>query len=255
MTSQRTSVVTGSASGIGQATCARLERDGHRVIDVDLAGASITVDLATAAGRQALVDEVGRASGGRIDAVVANAGVADSAEGCVRVNHFGAIATLTGLRPLLVGSAAPRAVLTASSSVINDNDPAVVAACLAGDEEVAVAAAGTNHLAAYPSTKRAVARWMRQVAPSDDWAGAGIALNAVAPGIVRTAMTAPLMADPAMVELMTDAVPMPLGGIALPADVAEAIAFLASPDTMRICGQVLFIDGGADAVLRGDDIW
>lgn len=251
----RTYVVTGAASGIGRATCERLERDGHRVIDVDRRDASITVDLGTRAGRAALVEEVAAASGGTVDAVVANAGTMAGGEPCVRVNLFGAVATLEGLRPLLARSDAPRAVATASSSVLNAHLPAIVDACLAGDEEAAVAAAAGQDLIAYPSSKRALARWVRREAPTAAWAGAGIGLNAVAPGIVETPMTEPLFADPGMVELMDGAVPMPYGGRCRPEHVAEAIAFLAAPATARVTGQVLFVDGGADAVLRGDDVW
>lgn len=252
----RTYVVTGSASGIGRATCALLRSQGHRVIDVDLHEATICVDLARASGRRSLVEEVAVASGGAIDGVVANAGTQASPELCVRVNHFGAVATCEGLRPLLLESPAPRVVVTASSSVLNVHTPELVDACLAGEEERAVALAVVGHeLVAYPSTKRAVARWVRRAAPTPDWAGAGIALNAVAPGVVETPLIAPLLGDPDMVALMDAAVPMPLGGRAQPEDVAAVIAFLASPAATRICGQVLFVDGGADATLRGDDVW
>jgi len=251
----RTYVVTGSASGIGRATCERLERDGHRVIDVDLHDASITADLATPAGRAALVDEVTTASGSRIDAIVANAGVMAAPELCVRVNFFGAVATLEGLRPLLAASDAPRAVATASSSVMNPTDPALIEACLSGDEDAAVAAAAGTGLLGYPSSKRALARWVRRNAPTDVWAGRGIGLNAVAPGVVQTPMTAPLLADETMRPIVEEAVPMPYGGHAEPAHIAEVIAFLASAEVQRVCGQVLFIDGGADALTLGEDIW
>lgn len=253
----RTCVVTGSASGIGRATCERLERDGHKVIDVDLRDASIRADLSTPAGRSSLIDDVTAASGGSIDAVIANAGVMGDPEPCVRVNYFGAVATLEGLRPLLAGSEAPRAVATASSSVMNlpRDQQWLVELCLAGDEEAAVAASGRAGLMGYPSSKRALARWVRRQAPTDEWAGAGIGLNAVAPGIVQTAMTEPMLGDDQMRPMMDAAVPMPYGGYCEPHHVAEAIAFLASGDVERLTGQVLFVDGGADAVLRGEDIW
>jgi NAD(P)-dependent dehydrogenase (short-subunit alcohol dehydrogenase family) len=68
-------------------------------------------------------------------------------------------------------------------------------------------------------------------------------------------MTAPLMADEQMKALAEAAVPMPYGGHARAEHIAEVIAFLASADTARLTGQVVFVDGGADAALRGDDIW
>jgi NAD(P)-dependent dehydrogenase (short-subunit alcohol dehydrogenase family) len=252
----RTYVVTGSASGIGRATCELLEGQGHRVIDVDLRGASVTADLSTPAGRLAMVDAVeGAVGSGAVDAVVANAGVSDPAELCVKVNYFGAVATLVGLRPLLARSTAPRAVATASSSILNGADPALLDACLADDEATAVGLAGPVGLLSYPTTKTAIGRWIRRHAPTEAWAGAGIGLNAVAPGVVLTPMTQPLLDDAAMHELMDAAVPMPYGGYCEPAHVARLIDFLASADTQRITGQVVFIDGGADTVLRGDDIW
>lgn len=252
----RTYVVTGTASGIGAATRDRIERDGHRVIDVDVRDASITVDLATAAGRAALVDEVRAALGGDpLDAVVANAGTMASPELCVRVNYYGAVATLEGLRPLMVGSPAPRAVATASCSVISPHDPALVEACLAGDEEAAVAASAGTDLLAYPSSKRALARWLRLASVRPEWAGAGIALNAVAPGLVETPMLEPLVAEAAMRELVETVVPMPFGGRCRPEHVAELISFLAAAETERLTGQVVFVDGGSDAVNRGDDVF
>lgn len=251
----RTYVVTGSAAGIGRATVELLTRQGHRVIDVDLHDATITADLMSAAGRNAMVAAVREESGGTIDAIVANAGTNSGPEACVRVNFFGAVATLEGLRPLLLGSSAPRAVATCSCSVINAFEPTVVEACLAGDEEAAVAAASSTGFLGYPSSKRALARWLRRAAPTAEWAGAGIGLNAVAPGVVQTAMTEPLLADAAMKQVVEDAVPMPYGGIAQPGMVAAAIAMLASPDLERVTGQVLFVDGGADVALRGDDVF
>ncbi len=72
----RTYVITGAASGIGLATAHLLTEQGNTVLGVDLHDADITADLATPAGRRALVDEVTRRTGGRIDAVIGNAGLA-----------------------------------------------------------------------------------------------------------------------------------------------------------------------------------
>ena len=109
----RTYVVTGAASGIGAATARYLRERGGRVIACDLHDADVIADLATSEGRAELVDGVTRLSGGKIDAIVANAG-GGPAETMLSLNFFGAVATLEGLRPLLKASPAPRAVMVSS---------------------------------------------------------------------------------------------------------------------------------------------
>ena len=89
-----------------------------------------------------------------------------------------------------------------------------------------------------------------RMAPTAPWAGAGIPLNAVAPGVVTTPMTAPLLDDPTWHEIVDDAVPMPLGGYAGPDEIAAVLDWLTGPDNTKVTGQVIFVDGGADAVLR-----
>src|SRR5580704_12165393 len=70
----RTYVVTGAASGIGEATTHYLRERGGRVIACDLHHADVIADLTTIEGRAELVDGVTRLSGGKLDAIVANAG-------------------------------------------------------------------------------------------------------------------------------------------------------------------------------------
>jgi hypothetical protein len=50
-------------------------------------------------------------------------------------------------------------------------------------------------------------------------------------------------------------VPMPLNGIFQPRDVGYLLAWLTSVENAHLCGQVVFIDGGSDAVIRGDSTW
>jgi len=254
----RTIVVTGSASGIGAATTRLLRERGDRVIGVDLSGADIDADLATPAGRDGMIEAVAAMSGGAVDAVIANAGSAAQVPMTVSINYFGALATLEGLRPLLAASGAPRAVITSSMASFMDNDEELVVACTMGDEQTALTRAqtlvdagdGAEQLI-YASTKNAINRWMRTVAPTDDWAGAGIPLNAVGPGVIETPMTEGFLATAEGREMLAQMVPMPLGGTGRPEEVAELIVWLASPANSKMTGQVIFIDGGSDAVLRG----
>lgn len=257
----RTYVVTGSASGIGRATAELLESRGNRVIGVDLHDADVTADLATAAGRAAMVDRVAALCGGAVDAVVADAGLAQPVAATVAVNFFGTVATLEGLRPLLLASDAPRAVAVSSMASLLPLDDELVAAMTAGDEPGALARAQVLardqmlRTLIYSSTKKALCQWVRRAAPTPAWAGASIPLNAAAPGIIETPMTAGMLTTPqARAQLLT-MVPMPLNGIARPVVVARLLAWLASEENTHLCGQVVFVDGGSDAVIRGDSTW
>jgi len=256
----RTVVVTGSASGIGKALTALLRERGDRVIGVDLRDADVVADLSTDDGRAAMVDQVRDLTDGVVDAVVANAGLVHYRPLTVAVNHFGAVATLEGLRPLLAASPAPRASLTCSYASLLPVDDELVEACLAGDEAAALARAqalvehngGTR---IYNSSKAALARWVRRTAPTAAWAGAGIPLNAVAPGLVETPMMADLFTTPEAREKIESLIPMPLHGHMDADVVARAHAWLVSVENSHMCGQVVFVDGGADVTRRGDSAW
>ncbi len=250
-----TIAITGSAGGIGRATRETLEDSGHRVIGVDVRDAEVIADLASPEGRAAMVAGVERASGGRLDGLVAGAGVMGGPDGGVVVatNYFGAVATLTGLRPLLEHGEHPSAVAISSNSITTQPGlPAdLVDACLAGDEQAATAAAGgRDALSCYPAAKLALARWVRHQARAAEWAGAGIRLNAVAPGLIETPMTASSME---FILGLGEVFPIPLGRPGQPAEVAALLSYLLSPAASFFCGSVVFMDGGTDAALRGDD--
>ncbi|MDN4172172.1 SDR family oxidoreductase [Nocardioides sp. SOB77] len=248
-------VVTGAASGIGAAVRRLLEERGDRVVGVDLAGTEVTADLATPEGRAAAVAGVLEASGGVVDGVVTCAGLSGASPALPHVNFSGSTDLVLGLRDALAASEAPRVVLVGSISATRPVDAALVEALLAGD--VAAATAATKAALAdgrpqqlYPSSKAALAQWARRTAVAPGWADAGIALNVVAPGVVLSPMTAALVEDPRMKQVMDAAVPMPLHGYSAPEDVARMIGFLVAAGTTHVTGQVLYVDGGAEATLR-----
>jgi NAD(P)-dependent dehydrogenase (short-subunit alcohol dehydrogenase family) len=248
--------VTGSASGIGAAIRARLERDGALVIGVDLRDAEVIADLSGPAGRAAAIAAIERGAAPALDGLVACAGlgphVSDHAA-IVSVNYFGAQAILDGLRPALAGAAQPAAVaISSNSSTVPGAESPLVDLCLSGDETVArqLAATLAGHQV-YAGSKLALTRWLRRAAPRPAWAGAGIRLNAVAPGPVQTPLLQAGLDHPVFGPAIRG-FPVPTGGAGSPADVAAAVAFLLGPEARYICGSVLFVDGGTDALIRGD---
>jgi NAD(P)-dependent dehydrogenase (short-subunit alcohol dehydrogenase family) len=246
--------ITGAAGGIGLAARRLLEARGDTVVGVDLRRSDVDADLATAEGRSAMVAGVRDRTGGVLDGLVVGAGVQGAAPPLVvSVNFFGAIATLEGLRPLLAAGRDASAVAISSNSAtaMQGVVPAIVDACQAGDEDGARAAAGAaGPYVDYPSTKLALARWVRRAAPTGDWIGAGSRLNAVAPGPTATPMTADL--DMPVLDL-GDAYPVPIRRVATADEQAAVIGFLLSPAASYVVGAVIPVDGGGDAASRADD--
>ncbi|RRJ86239.1 SDR family oxidoreductase [Gulosibacter macacae] len=257
----RTYIITGAGSGIGLATANLLRAGGETVIGVDLKGADVTGDLGTPEGRKQAVTDVLEAAGGKVDAVIACAGISHPIPATAAVNYFGMTEFLEGLRPALAESSAPRAALVSSMSSLQPNFPPLVDALLANDETKALELAGelANHenpqmgSLIYASSKRAISRWVRQQSVTPEWAGAGIPLNAVAPGVVTTPMTADLLADAQTTAFVDAVVPMPLNYHQPPESIAKLLIWLTSVDNTHCAGQTIYCDGGADVVLRGED--
>jgi NAD(P)-dependent dehydrogenase (short-subunit alcohol dehydrogenase family) len=99
---------------------------------------------------------------------------------------------------------------------------------------------GSGHVPAYSASKGGIAQLTKSLAIA--WAADGIRVNAIAPGWIETALTAPLVADPARRDAIIARTP--LGRWGQPADVAGAALFLASPAAAFITGAILPVDGG-----------
>lgn len=256
----RTYVITGAASGIGRTTAEILSGRGDRVIGVDLKGTDVSGDLSTHEGRLSAAAQAIELAGGTVDAVIACAGLAAPKAITAAVNYFGMTEFLEAMQPGLAQSDAPRVALVSSMASMQPVSAELVDALLAGDEAASSAIAATLEQgpgagAIYPSSKRAISRWVRRSAPQELWAGAGIPLNAVAPGTVVTPMTSELLGS-AEGRRLTDAyVPMPLNDHQPPESIANLLIWLTSVENTHCAGQTIYCDGGADTVLRGDDIW
>jgi NAD(P)-dependent dehydrogenase (short-subunit alcohol dehydrogenase family) len=172
------------------------------------------------------------------------------------VNYFGTVDVLEGLRPLLAaaGSGAAAVAISSNSTTVQPAIPAdLVEACLAHDDGLAADIADARgSLAAYPATKLAVAHWIRTRATGPDWAGAGLRLNAIAPGMIDTPMIAEMRADQETAPLL-DLLPIPVGRPGRPEEIAAVAEFLLGPDAAFFCGSVVLCDGGSEALLRPRD--
>ncbi|MEV0668813.1 SDR family oxidoreductase [Mycobacterium sp. NPDC050441] len=255
--------VTGSASGMGRAAAERLRADGHRVIGVDLRDAEVIADLSIPQGRSEAAAAVLELAEGRLDGAVMAAGVGPLPDrSAVRlilsVNYFGVVDLLQTWRPALAAGGNSKVVVVGSNS--SSTMPMVplgaVRALLRDDLERAVKTLHRYRSVApslaYGGSKIAVSRWVRRNAVLPGWVGAGIRLNAIAPGAIRTPLLEKQLASPREARAV-QSFPVPVGSFGNPDHLAEWMVFMLSDAAEFLCGSVIFVDGGSDAHFRPDD--
>ncbi|NIB40897.1 SDR family oxidoreductase [Pseudomaricurvus alkylphenolicus] len=250
-----TFAMTGGATGIGAAVKEKLRAEGHRVIVIDLKDADVVADLSKPQARGKALEQVADLAPEGLDGFIACAGLGPHVQPASlidRVNFFGAVATIEAAMDLLKKKNGVVVAVGSNSSVLPGLDQNHVQALLDGDEERACELVDTlDGQNAYGGSKNALTRWVRQQAPA--LMKQGVRMNAVAPGMTTTPLTDRVFEDETYGQAMRDFSQMiPCGEIASPDMIADAILFLLSPASRYVCGSVLFVDGGQDALIRPD---
>lgn len=239
-------LATGGGSGLGAATARRFAAEGGRVAVVDLDGERAEAVASKLAGSIGLacdvadedsVRETVRAAHeqlGRIDCVLNSAGYAQFVPieelSLADWNRMLAV-HLTGTF-LVCRTALPYLRAAGGGSIVN---VASVAALLA-----------RPHLSAYAAAKGGIISFSRQLAV--DAAADNVRVNAIAPGSVRTPMTAPVYAERGVEDGRPTAPHAIQARLAEPEEIAAAICFLLADDASFITAALLVADGGATAL-------
>ncbi len=241
--SARVAVITGAADGIGWATAQRLAQDFDRValLDLDAEAARVRAaqlgdghlgvgcDVSDEASVARAFEAV-REAFGRIDALVNNAGIGEQAGPTLAqdVAAFDRVLDVHLRGTFLASRAAARHMLAQGGGAI------VNIASIAGQ-------AGIPGRNAYGAAKAGIAAMTRSMAC--EWARRGVRVNAVAPGYVRTALVERLVKD-GLIDAGGIESRTPLGRMARPEEIAQVIAFLASPQASYVTGTTVNADGG-----------
>ena len=234
----RTVIVTGAASGIGQAMAAGFLAEGATVFagDVNVVGVPagctpVTTDVSDAGDVRALV-AAAVAGTGRIDVLCNNAGVSSigDAVDCTpdewdRVFAVNARGVFLGTQAVL-----PHMLAQQRGVIVNT-------ASVGG-------LVGLRDRAAYCASKGAVIAFTKQVALQ--YAGTGVRCNCVCPGTVDSPWVQGLLdqADDPVARRAELVARQPVGRLGTPAEIAQAVLYLASDDAAFATGTALVIDGG-----------
>ncbi len=239
----RCALVTGAGQGLGQAMAVALAEAGADVAGVDIAGVDETRAQVEGAGRRftaiaqdlrgpaALRRVVEQAAGamGRLDILVNNAGIIRRADSIDFTEaDWDDVIDLNLKSVFFLAQAAARQFLAqgGGGKIVN------VASMLSFQ--------GGIRVPSYTASKSGVLGLTRLLA--NEWAAKGINVNAIAPGYMATANTAPLRADAARSAEILARIPANRWG--QPEDLAGAVVFLCSSASDYVHGSVIAVDGG-----------
>ncbi len=231
-------IVTGAASGIGQATAGRFLAEGAVVAGLDLmtdgmphGALPFVCDVADDGSVRSAVASAAEVMGG-IDVVVNNAGIGSA--GDVAANDDEEWHHLLDVN--VIGMA--RVTRAALPHLRRSSHPAVV------NMSSIVATAGLPNRVAYSASKGAVLSMTRAMAA--DHVDEGIRFNSVCPGTVDTPWVRRLLdaADDPDAERKALEQRQPTGRLVAPAEIAAAVAYLADPDSPALTGTEVAVDGG-----------
>lgn len=239
-------VLTGAASGIGTATARRLAESGHRLV---LLGRSVDA-------LRELAGELGGAAG---DPVVVPADLAATDEvaeiAAGLAERFESVAAVVNCAGAMLNRRAERTDAAALNHLlaVNITAPFLLTRALfdplraaAGSVVNVVSVSGLRGVvaqSAYSASKGALIALTRSMAA--EWGRHGIRVNAVAPGVVLTPMSAAYAVE-SYERHLSDNIPLRRWG--RPDDIATTIAFLCSDAARYVTGQVITVDGGLSSL-------
>jgi 2-hydroxycyclohexanecarboxyl-CoA dehydrogenase len=243
----RVAVVTGGASGIGEATCHHLARSGHRIaiLDIDDEGAQRVAKDLRAAGADALglaVDVTQRsaldAAFTQVRSVLGLTEILVTSAGLVAFDPFGQITPQRWQRVLDVN-------LTGTFHCCQAAVPDMVAGRWGRIITIASSSAqrGSPGMAHYAASKGGVIALTKSLAR--EYAPYGVTANTIPPSGIETPMQHKSQAEGHLPASNVMAAAIPLGRLGTPGDIAAAAAFLASEEAGFITGQVIGVNGGS----------